>query len=55
VITLLQVNVMLCDEISPTAPFTFCRLLTKTVVEYEGLSADTAALDCLITTGTVVP
>ena len=27
---LLQVNVMLCDDISATAPFTFCRLLTNT-------------------------
>jgi len=52
---LLQVNVMLCDDISVTAPFTFCRLFTNTDAVYEGLVADTAALVCLITHVTVVP
>ena len=46
---------MLWLDISATDPFTFCKLLTNTVVLYSGLLALVAADVCLIVSGTVVP
>ena len=51
----LQVNVIDCVAISPTAPLISVVLFTKIVVLYRGFVADTAALVCFSVSGTVVP
>jgi hypothetical protein len=51
----LQVNVIDCVAISPTAPLISVVLFTKIVVLYRGLVADVAALVCFSVSGTVVP
>jgi hypothetical protein len=51
----LQVNVMLCVAMSPTAPLMSVVLFTKIVVENKGFVADTAALVAFNVSGTVVP
>ena len=51
----LQVNVIDCVAISPTAPLISVVLFTKIVVLYNGLVADVAALVCFSVSGTVVP
>jgi hypothetical protein len=51
----LQVNVIDCVAMSPTAPLISVVLFTKIVVLYRGFVAETAALVCLSVSGTVVP
>jgi hypothetical protein len=51
----LQVNVIDCVAMSATAPLISVVLLTRIVVLYSGLVADTAALVCFSVIGTVVP
>jgi hypothetical protein len=51
----LQVNVIDCVAMSATAPLISVVLLTRIVVLYNGLVADTTALVCFSVIGTVVP